>query len=54
LRNHAVGVLEFHAAHELGNLVPGTERCGPVGNRETGIIAGDESTGDDQEKSPTG
>jgi hypothetical protein len=49
-----MGMLEFHAANELGNLVPGTERCRPVGNREAGIVAGNQSTGNDQEKSPAG
>lgn len=54
LRDHAVRVLEFDSADELGNLVQRTEGGWPVRDRKSGVVAGDQRSGDDQEKRPAG
>ncbi len=54
LRDHAMGVFELHSTHKFWDLVPGSKRSRPVGNGEASIIAADESSGDDEKKSPAG
>ena len=54
LGDHAMGVLELHSANKLGDLVERAERSWPVGHGQSGVVAGDESSGDDQEKGPAG
>ena len=45
-----MSVLESDAAHHMRDLVERTERGWPIGNRETGIVAGDQGSGNDQHK----
>jgi len=47
-------VLELHTADEPGDLVERAERGRPVGDGESGIVAGDQCSGDDEEKRPAG
>ena len=51
LGDHAVGVLELHAADQMRNLVQRTERSRPVGDGQAGIIAGHQRPGNDEKKS---
>ena len=44
-------VFELHASNHVGNLVNGSEAGGPVRDRETGVIAGDQGSRDDEDKS---
>ena len=46
-----MGVLKLHAADQVRDLVQRTERSGPIGDGKAGIIAGDERTGNDEQKS---
>src|SRR5208283_1480057 len=50
LSDHAMGVLVLHPVDHRRKLVQRTEGSRPIGNREAGILARDESAGDDQEK----
>ena len=50
LGDHAMAVFELHAADHVGHFVEGAEGGGPVRDGETGVIAGDERAGNDQEK----
>jgi hypothetical protein len=47
LRDHAVGVFKFHSADQFRDLIERAERRGPVRNRKTCVVAGDECSGDD-------
>jgi hypothetical protein len=44
----------LHAANHARNLVEGTEGGRPVRDRQTGVIAGDQGSGDDQDESGAG
>ena len=54
LSDHAVSVLELHAADEFGDFIERAERSRPVGDGESGVVAGDQGSGDDKEKRPAG
>jgi hypothetical protein len=40
----------FHAAYHLRHFVVGAEGGWPVGDRQAGVVAGDERSGDDQDE----
>jgi hypothetical protein len=42
------------AAHHARHFVEGTEGGRPVGNRQAGIVAGNERSGDDEDKGGAG
>ena len=48
LGNHAVGMLKLHAADQMRDLVQRTERSRPIGYGKAGIIAGHQSSGNDE------
>ena len=54
LGEHAMSVLKLHASHHGWQPPERTERCWPVGNRQAGIVAGDQRTGNDQQKRRSG
>jgi hypothetical protein len=41
----------FHATDHAGHLRNVTEAGGPVGDGESGVVAGNQGTGDDEDKS---
>jgi hypothetical protein len=47
-------MLELDSTDKLGNLIERAEGGRPVGDRESGIVAGDQSPSDDEEKRPAG
>lgn len=49
-RDHAMAMFVLHAAHHARHLVEGTEGGRPVGNGQAGVIAGDERSGNDEDK----
>ena len=49
-----MAVFVFHAANHLRHFVVGAERRGPVGDGQAGIIAGNERSGDDEDKGGAG
>jgi hypothetical protein len=51
---HAMSMFVLDAANHLRDFVKGTKTGRPVGDRQTGVIAGDESSGNDQEQSGAG
>jgi len=54
LRDHSVAVFEENSALERWNAIEGPERCRPIGHGEAGVIAGDESSSDEQQKRAAG
>jgi hypothetical protein len=49
-RDHAMAMFVSHAAHHARHFVEGTEGGRPVGNGQAGVIAGDERSGNDEDK----
>ena len=47
-------VFELHAAYEMGDFVEGSEGGGPVGDRESGVVARDQGSGNDEQEYPAG
>ena len=47
-------VFELYSANEFRDFIEGAKRGRPVGHGQSGIVAGDESSSDDQEKCPAG
>jgi hypothetical protein len=45
-----VGVLVLHPADHRRQLVKRTEGSWPIGDRQAGIVAGDQGAGDDQKE----
>src|SRR5439155_19002558 len=50
-RDHAMSVLESNAAYHLRHLVERAKGSWPIGNGETRVVAGDQSSCNDQHKS---
>ena len=49
-----MGVFELHSTDQVRDLVPGTERRRPVGDGQSGIIAGYEGASNDENERPAG
>ena len=47
-------VLELYAADQVGDFVEGSEGSGPVGDGESGVVARDQGSGDDEQEYPAG
>ena len=52
--DHAVRVLKLYPADHLGNLEQMAKASRPVGDGQTGVVAGDQPAGNDQQESQSG
>ena len=54
LGDHAMTVLPLNAANHVGHLVDGSESCRPIRHGKTGIVAGHQGPGNNQNESRAG
>lgn len=47
-------MFKFNSANHLRHFVEGAEGSGPVGDGQSGVIAGDQRSGDDQDQGGAG
>jgi hypothetical protein len=52
--DHAMAMFELHTTYHMGHLVDGSESGGPVGDGQAGVVAGDQSSGNDEKESCAG